>query len=606
MLLALASCGDQSFFRTTSNSSDAAQISSLSDGDMLMVGAPMLITVSAPGSSNGDDYELEVTVTSLAGESVWHNRSAVTLDEKVEMKLPDTLPAGQYRVEYVLYAAGEEVQRKAASFFVVAAEGWKITGIKSFPLVITSAATVMLKAEMETPADADPYLRWTWKGKPIAKGMLSEGLDTILWAAPSDSGVYTVALELFPFPPAAGSDHPFSSTLTLSTDIVVSKNAAANTSDLAPDSSYLTVLHMQATLDDAGTSARKTGRTKAVAIGTPEIVVLDDGFGYKLDGSTGIRIPWLALPIDGGILKPFTISLGLSLTDPAAADTLVRAASSDGSLTLSMAMDPRTGGPLATLTAAGAAPLLIPWPGPALPSKQRVLLSLSIVPLGQSLTAQWFLDGVQVSDLSASFTMPALTQDGTVTIGGEKGFTGIVEEFGVYAQDSAGRPATDPDLYAHAQRKLLGAGVVLADGFDGINLSNGYTLQGKGQLTAGSLSLAAGASLTLPPVKIDGTALALTAGLASDSLRSAILSVSWEGESQSALSVTVVADAAGLRFQLAADGLSLTILTDKGEKTVTLPAAENDTALLLITLQNAAEAKSGLVLENVLLTRDST
>jgi hypothetical protein len=268
-------------------------------------------------------------------------------------------------------------------------------------------------------------------------------------------------------------------------------------------------------------------------------------------------------------------------------------------------MDPRAGGPVAALTAAGTAPFLIPWSGPALSSKQRYFLSLSVVPLGQSLTAQWFLDGIQVSDLSASFTPPALKQAGSVTIGGEKGFAGVVEEFGVYAQDSAGRPAPDPDLYAHAQKKLLGAGVVLADGFDGINLASGYTLQGKGQLSAGSLSLAAGASLTLPPVKIDGTALALSAGLSPDSSRSVTVSVSWEGDSQPALSVPVVADATGLHCELAADGLSLTVQAEKGEKTVTLPASGNETANLVLTLQNAADAKSALVLEHVLMTRET-
>jgi hypothetical protein len=245
-LAALISCGDQSFFRSVKSGSEELQISSLADGDVLVSGAAMPLTVKAPSTTTGDDYELEVTVTSSSGESVWHNRATVTLNERTELPLPGTLPAGLYKVEYILYASGEESQRKTSSFFVVAEPGWKIAGIKSFPLVITSAATVMLKAELEVPAGANPYLRWTWKGKPIAKGMLSDGLATILWAAPSDSGVYTVTLELFPVPPAAENDYSFSSSLTLPTDIVVSSGTASNKSDLAPESSYLTVLHMQA------------------------------------------------------------------------------------------------------------------------------------------------------------------------------------------------------------------------------------------------------------------------------------------------------------------------------------------------------------------------
>ena len=64
--------------------------------------------------------------------------------------------------------------------------------------MITTTASVMLKAELDIPAGADPYLRWSWKGKVLAKGTLGNGFGQILWVAPSDQGVYTITLELFP------------------------------------------------------------------------------------------------------------------------------------------------------------------------------------------------------------------------------------------------------------------------------------------------------------------------------------------------------------------------------------------------------------------------
>jgi hypothetical protein len=603
MLVVLAACGDQSFFMSSKNSSEDLQISSLPDGSVIQGGAALPVTVTSPGSVSGTDYEIDVTVLSSTGSAVWHNRTAVTINEQMQLPLPAALASGQYRADWILFSAGESVQKKSVSFFI-AETGWKVTAIKSFPLVISSSATIMLKAELGVPPGANPWLRWSWKGRSLAKGALADGLDTILWVTPADSGVYTVTLELFPFAPAVGGDYAFSSTLALSTDIVVSGGTAAGASDLGADSSFLSLLRLQATLDDTGTGAHKNGKTRAVSIGKPAIVAQDDCFGYRLDASSGIQIPWFAFPMDGGVLKPFTLSLRVSLADHAAAGTLVRASTADGGFQLSLAMDPQTGGPAATLTVAGSPAIVIPWTGPALVDGQRSLLSLSIVPLGSTLTAQWFLDGEQVGARSVSCKLPPLTQSGTVTIGGDQGFAGIVDEFGVYAQDPAGRPAPDPDLYSRAQKKLLGARVVLADGFDGINLGTGFVVKGQGQLAAGSLLLSPGASLALPPVKVEGAPLSLSADLSADSARSAVLVASWEGGASPEQSIPVTADKTGLHFSLAADGRTITVLTAKGETAVTLPAAEDDAAHLVITIQNLAEAGSPLVLTKLLVTKD--
>ncbi|MGA2976486.1 MAG: hypothetical protein ABSF77_14345 [Spirochaetia bacterium] len=606
LLLAIAlfvSCGDQSLFMSTKSTTTDLQITSITDGQVIANGGSVPLTITAQDTSKNRDVEIDVTLSASTGESVWHNRLAVTLNEQTGITLPNTLAAGLYKLDYVLYSAGEMVQKKSIMFFV-AADGWQINGIKSFPPVITSAATVMLKADLAIPSDANPYLRWSWKGKSIAKGMLADGLDQILWVVPSDAGVYTVMLEVFPSAPSSGTDFSFTSSLALSTDVVVSSKTTAGKNDLGPDSSYLSLLHLQASLADTGAGAKKTGKMAALPIGSPQVVTLEDVFGYRLAGSTGIQVPWLALPTNAGVLQPFTVSLGASFDDLTTAASIVNASASDGSLTLAITMDPSAGGPSATLSAPGATPLVIPWSGPALSPKERYLLSLSIVPLGTSLTAQWFLDGAQVSAVSAQYTLPAVKQDGTVAIGGDKGFAGVVDEFGIYFQDGAGRPSPDPDLYARAQRKQLGSSLVLADGFDGIFLSSGFSLEGTGELSAGSLALQAGAGVSLPPIKLSGSALTLTAGLSADSSRSAKLVVAWEGSAQPAQTVPLTADTSGLRFTIAADGLSLQVPSGAGEKTVTLPASDNETANLLLTLENPSDAKSALVINQVLVVKE--
>ena len=598
LLALLVSCGDQTLFMSPKTGAADLQITSATDGQVFGSGKSVPLLISAQDTTKSRDVEIDVTVGTAAGESLWHSRTIAALNEQSPITLPANLAAGLYRLDLVLYSAGEVVQKKSISFFV-AQEGWKISGIRSFPPVITSGATVMLKAELDIPDASNPYLRWTWKGKVIQKGTLSAGLGQILWDVPGEGGVYTITLELFPSAPLAGSDFPFSSSLSLSTDIIVSGSPGQVRGRLGPASSFMSLLRLQASLADSGAGTKKTGKNAAISIGSPEVVSLENCFGYRLEGSTGIRIPWLAIPSDAGNLRPFTISIGVSFDDMESANKIVTAVAADGSFSLVIAMNPQTSAPEARITSGGAPSLLIPWGGPVLSPKQRVLLSLSIVPQPAGLAAQWFLDGVQVSRTRAQYSVAGPKQDGSITIGGEQGFKGVVDEFGVYTQDSAGRPSTDPDLYARAQAGLYGSRLVLADGFDGLGVTNGFSIAGRGQLSDGTVDLAAGARLSLPPLRT-GLAIAVTAGLSPDSGRSAILLLQWEGSSQQAAAVPLAADNRGLAFRIASDGLSVVIPSVDGEKTVKIPGPTDSGASLLASLESPPDSKSDLVIESLL------
>jgi len=603
-LALLVSCGDQGLFMSSKTDSTDMQIKSISDGQVLSGGAAVPLTITAQDTGRSRDAEIEVTLTSAGGASVWHNRSAAAVNEQIPITLPSDLSAGMYRLDLVLYSSGEVVQKKSASFFV-AADGWKITGIKSFPPVITTTATVLLKAELEVPAGADPYLRWSWKGKVLAKGTLGNGFGQVLWAAPTDQGVYTITLELFPSSPPAGSDFSFTSSMLLSTDIFVSGNKTLAAGDLGPDASYLSLLHLQANLNDSGSGAQKAGKTQAVAIGSPQVVPLEEGFGYRLDGTSGIQVPWLALPSEGGVLKPFTVSLGVTFEDLSAAHTIVAASSADGSFSLTMAMDATGRAPQARLSAGGVDALVVPWSGPAIVQGQRYMLSLSIVPQGGTVTGQWFLDGIQVSSTGSNASIALSRPDGTLTIGGQDGFKGVVDEFGVFFRDGQDRPSPDPGLYQRAMSVAHGKDLVLADGFDGTFLSSGFSVEAGGALAAGALALPPGASLDLPPLKVDGAQLKASAGVSGDSARSAVIDLQWEGAGQQGTQFEVNnVDAAGIKFRIAADGQSAVFGSSTGEKTVALPRPPQGGSSLLVKITNPSAARSALSLTDLLVVQD--
>ena len=151
----------------------------------------------------------------------------------------------------------------------------------------------------------------------------------------------------------------------------------------------------------------------------------------------------------------------------------------------------------------------------------------------------------------------------------------MIDEFGVYSQDPAGRPSTDPGLYARAQALANGSRLVAADGFDGIYVPDGFSLSGKGQIAAGALSLATGGALTLPAIKTGDSAVAVSADLAGESARKATLILAWEGSTTPALSLPLAADASGFSFRIGPMGLSVSIPSGASEKTVSIPAPEH-------------------------------
>ena len=75
-----------------------------------------------------------------------------------------------------------------------------------------------------------------------------------------------------------------------------------------------------------------------------------------------------------------------------------------------------------------------------------------------------------MSTRTASFTSPMLRQDGTTVIGGPNGFSGVIDELGVYYRDDQGRPSADPAQYLRTAQRKYGRDLVLAYGFETANL----------------------------------------------------------------------------------------------------------------------------------------
>ncbi len=599
----IASCGDQSLFMSLNSTISDLQVTTVNDGQVLTDGKGVPLTVSVQDTSKATDLEMEVTLSSPSGATVWHNRQTVPAVNQQLYIQPPSLPSGQYRMDVVIYSSGEVAQKKTSNFFV-ATGSWRIAGIKSYPPVIGSSGKVLLKADLQYPDGTDPWLRWSYKGKVIQKGLLSKGLGKILWTVPADEGVYTITLEMFTAAPSADSDYSFPSSISLSTDVYVSTGSQSGAGDLGSASSYLTLLRLQGTLDDSGAGAKKLGKTSsATVIGSPEIVSTENGFGYRLSSGSGFSLSWMALPVDGGSLNPFTASFGVSFDSFSAANNLLVASTSDGSFSFTVSVDGTTHAPQAVIQAAGQS-VSIPWSGPGLLTGQRYLLSLSIVPQGQTVTGLWFVNGDLISSRTVPFTSPALRQDGTTVIGGPNGFAGVIDEFGVFYRDDQGRASSDPAQYLRAAQRRYGQSLVFADGFESAYLPAGMSTEGKAVMAPGALTLPPDSALVLPGVNVAKGSVSLAVDLSADSSKLATFRLQWQGDSSIAADIPVTAEGGQLKLKMTENGQSLSVSSSGGDKTLSIPSTAGSSPTLIVRVADPQTARTPVIVLRVLAVRE--
>jgi hypothetical protein len=382
----------------------------------------------------------------------------------------------------------------------------------------------------------------------------------------------------------------------MSTDVYVSAAGAKGASELAAASSYYALYRFQGSLRDEGGMKKQLGAS-AVPVGSPEIVATDRGFGYTVDSGSGFRIPWFVLPLDAGALRPFTLSIGVTVDDPGADGVLASVKSADGAFAITLSMT-SSFSPQAVFSSPSFPDVAVPSEA-VLSKDERHLLSVSFIPLPKGFGVEWFVDGQQTNAFSADATLPSLGDSGEAVIGGPKGFAGTVDLLCVYGRDAAGRPAPDPALYARAAALSYGDTLVLAEGFDGISLPPGFILDG-GELFLGTVLLPAGSSLTLVPASAGGDALEARIRLSASSAPSAALKLTWEGQDAPFFQAPVAAKDGEIRFSLGSAGV--TALMPDGQKTVKVAQAPENAALV-VSLSYPKDAKSVLQLDRVLLTK---
>lgn len=437
--------------------------------------------------------------------------------------LPGTLPSinlpelktGQYLLQYLFYSEDDKENvtfKKEIPFFYV--EGtYSLTGITSYPPVVSPKSAALLEAQIVSPVNADPYLRWAMGDSVIREGYASDGLRTIQWISPVTEGVYSITAELFPVKPE-GLTY-IASPLRIKAEIFVTSSDKPGKNEYEPSASYATLLHFRGDLKDFGYAPQTVS-----VLGNPVLDVKGNTFGYSMMGKDGFRFERMAVPVREDMLQPCTLEFRLLSTMLGKEQALFFTQSKDNGFQFYLAVGPAGE---AVIRIAGED---IDWEtvsGPGWVTVNDALnLAVSLKPTAENLSIAVFRNGIVFHRalLQGVFSVPQ--PEGITIIGGPtptseaSGFNGVLDEFGIYNLDESGRISSNPGLYKKAMKDEYGSRLIYAEGFSGTYLPAQTRAEGGAYTENDSCALQSEATLFVPGIALNHETLEFEIVMAAD------------------------------------------------------------------------------------------
>ena len=501
-IMVAGACSDPGMLLPIAGDKPEIQIQSVQNGSILLPEDTFQISLDY----DGDKLQPDRLVIELLTEiNVLLFSQELGEDEILELPLPVALPEdladGYYTVIITVFQEGETVSQEESTFFFVTKE-YAIAGLTPYPQFFYPGGKGLVLADLKVPEDADPYLRWTSSGEILLEGRLSERADALQLDVPDREGIYSLELEVFPFGPRTAEIFTFQSPIVLEAQFFVSKDQDEETAELYPDENYFSLFHFRGEHIDWGTY--RTGND-ATAIGDPEIALVDGIFGFRFDDYHGFAVDDILIPIVDYLIKPFSFSMryapehatgefySVSQED---GDTVFSVGYSDEGILFAKVQNVTSsiaGKPVATVGASE--------------------LTVSIVPGADSIRFLWFLNGFLMSDDVKPYESAPIAAAGRTVIGGTEGFRGVIDEIGIFYRITDEGVEVDTEVYARAMERQYGEDLVFAEGFDGLKLVeqiNYVGAEGDVSVDGGSLFLANGSEIELPPISAGFEMLSIT------------------------------------------------------------------------------------------------
>jgi hypothetical protein len=424
--MALVACGDNADLFPNGDHYKL-EFASLADGEIITrpaaenAGTYLFFRISGD-VENASSLTLTTDLYNAAGDLVVRKEKispSINVDTAIELSAQ--LASGQYEIDLTLLRKDAFLVKETRSFFLVKHPP-VIQGILSYPLVITPHSPVLLIADVKEPADLNQYLRWKQGKKIIAKGLLSEGYNQILWEAPDVDGVSSVTVEVFPFPPV-GADYPFPAQSNAAAELFISSREKEQVStDSRPHYS----------LFDIYVSALREREKAASGLRQPHPVIRDEAIGMRFDGRTGFACSELVAPVRSRSLTAWNLVLGVTFEGDNTGRRIFSLAGADKAFTLEGAVV-KEGEPVLRLTSHDKV-YLFPSGLTKLAPGVRTLLSISVIPSAAGWRVVWKQDGAVVSDTRQVVILEPGDDKGRTVLGGENSARCVIDTFDVFIE----------------------------------------------------------------------------------------------------------------------------------------------------------------------------
>jgi hypothetical protein len=335
------------------------------------------------------------------------------------------LPYGEYSLVFSL-SSGQEVLTKNECVFFYNDEDYQINGVWSYPWLIEPKDKALLIADLKTTDMLNPYIRWSQNDVVIAKGLLHDGLDQILWETPPKEGVYSIRVEFFPFAPPKGKDFEFASKTVMSAELYVSapaKNAGQEKKKNLFYNLFDIYLHSK---ENAGTGNSSLAQTQ---LKKPKIVLNSDIIGFQLDGIRGFICDDFIIPVKNNLLQSFNISLGIMPQGEQKSKTVFYIYSGNGAFSLRYFFNEKQV-PTVVMTVDGVTHTFVSEIR-GLTVGQRYIIDFSLILNDDTLKAVWRMDGKRMSSTENAYAVKKINNAGFTIIGGNNGFTGVIDTLDV-------------------------------------------------------------------------------------------------------------------------------------------------------------------------------
>ena len=457
--LSLFSCGDSNLLMTLSDSKNAVTFrTSINSGDILNPESGETIDITM-------DYDeaivrpvrLEIAFLDFQGLEI--SESQIIEGDKLNEPLPSISVSSPdenlYSLRLRVFDNDDVLIKEEIISFFYSRGSFIIRGIVAYPNTFVPGGQGLVFPDVE--ASDSSWVRWSIDNEIIEEGFLSQYKNGFIWKAPLLEGVYGLRMELFPIEPLYTTNGTFAFTSPLKSDIeiFVTRTITSDPFELYPSESYSTLIHFKGIVEDHGTV-----QDEIIPIGLPEVGKLGDKLGFYLNKDSGYLIDKNILPVTDGILMPFSVTFVYYLKEHQP-DSYFLNIIGDNVEFFSIKTDSFGFLGAELSRSEGSITDIVP--------ENYNEITLSVVPYEDKVAFYWYGDGRQIFSEISDYNAGVPDENYRSVIGAEKGFKGLLDEFGVYYLDEEGRNNIDDNIFERRiNRKYNSEKIISAYGFDGL------------------------------------------------------------------------------------------------------------------------------------------